>query len=155
MVAFSPSPKKQSFASPIPHKSENYLAEMGSPKAEAIFASFQGSIKDASDVSSDDESLYLDEVDEDLLKKDDLAADEPAGWEAELRDDSGHLTYIYEPLEACELSDFARVKSTNGNGNSGVEAMIKGLRRSFSSELRCDSNLQEELLDTFRGHNYF
>eukprot|EP00956_Cyclotella_meneghiniana_P039895 scaffold182215_cov50-Cyclotella_meneghiniana.AAC.1 len=186
MVAFSPSPKKQSFASPIPHKSEKYLDEMGSPKAEAIFASFQGSIKDASDVSSDDESLCLDEVDEDLLNKDDLAADEPGpsspqlrtlsrskstpaaspisvsttessleGWEAELRDDSGHLTYIYEPLEACELCDFARVKSTNGNGNCGVEAMIKGLRRSFSRQLRYDSNLQEELLDTFRGHNYF
>jgi len=85
MVAFGPSPKKQSFTSPMPHKSEKYLAEMGSPKAEAIFASFQGSIKDASDVSSDDESLCLDEVDEDLLKKDSLSADEPGPSSPQLR----------------------------------------------------------------------
>lgn len=85
MVASTTSPNKQSFASPTPHKLDKYAAEVGSPKAEAIFASFGGSIKDASDVSSDDESLCLDEVDEDLLNKDDLAADEPGPSAPQLR----------------------------------------------------------------------
>ena len=83
--ASSPIPNKQSFASPIPPKTDKYAAEMGSPKAEAIFASFKGSIKDASDVSSDDGSLCLDEVDEDLLDEDDLAADEPGPSAPQLR----------------------------------------------------------------------
>ena len=76
-------------------------------------------------------------------------------WEAELRDDLGQLTYVYEPLEACELRDFGKVKTAKGNGNCCAESIIKGLRCSFSHQLQYDSNLQEELGDTFRGHNYF
>ena len=61
---------------------------------------------------------------------------------AELRDDSGHLTYVYDPLDACDLRNFGRVKTAAGNGNCGVESIIKGLRRSFFHQLKYDSALQ-------------
>ena len=76
-------------------------------------------------------------------------------YDAEIRDDSGHLTYVYNPLDECELRDFGRVKIAAGNGNCGVESIVKGLQRSYSHELKYDSALQEELCDTFRGLNYF
>ena len=70
-------------------------------------------------------------------------------------EDAGHLTYVYNPLDECELRDFGRVKIAADNCNCGVESIVKGLWRSFSHELKYDSGLQEELCDTFRGHNYF
>ena len=70
----------------------------------------------------------------------------------------GLHTYSFFPsldLDECNINAFVDVDTAVGNGNCGPTSLVKSLRRTFSDQLLYDSTLQEELSDTFEGHNYF
>ena len=76
-------------------------------------------------------------------------------YESDLRNDMGLHTYIFLPLDECDINAFADVDKAVGNGNCGPASVVKDLRRSISDQLQYDSHLQDELADDFEGHNYF